>query len=214
MPRDTPPITAETLLMAYASGVFPMAESRDDPDIFWVDPRRRGVLPLDGLRISRSLAKRIRQAPWRVTLNAAFDATVAACADRDETWINPPIARLYSQLHAGGLAHSLELWEEDTLVGGIYGVTLGTAFFGESMFSARRDASKVALAFMVALLRREGFTLFDTQFLTEHLASLGGVEISRAAYRRRLAAALEGKARIRGPVPQSSEVMHLRSQTS
>ena len=214
MPRDTSPVTAETLLMAYASGVFPMAESRDDPEIFWVDPKQRGVLPLDGLRLSRSLRRTIRREPWLVTLNEAFDRVVTACADREETWINPAIAKLYGQLHRAGFGQSLELWDGDDLAGGIYGVTLGTAFFGESMFSARRDASKVALAHLVALLRRQGFTLFDTQFLTPHLASLGAVEIPRSAYRARLARALEGRAAFDGPVPQSSEVMQRSSQTS
>ncbi|MFO6464023.1 leucyl/phenylalanyl-tRNA--protein transferase [Jannaschia sp. KMU-145] len=214
MPRDTPHLTAETLLMAYASGVFPMAESRDDPDIFWVDPTLRGVLPLDGFRLSRSLGKVIRSGQFEVTLDAAFDGVLAGCADRDETWINPEIARLYTQLHRGGHAHSIEVWSDGQLVGGVYGVTLGAAFFGESMFSRARDASKVALAYAVAMLRRDGFTLFDTQFLTDHLARLGAVEIPRATYHARLRQALSGGARLQGPVPQSSAVMHLRSQTS
>jgi leucyl/phenylalanyl-tRNA--protein transferase len=214
MPRDIAPITPETLLMAYASGVFPMAEAKDDPDIFWVDPERRGVLPLDGFRMSRSLAKTIRAGRYAVTLNTAFDDVLAGCADRDETWINAPIADLYRELHEAEYAHSLEVWQDGALAGGVYGVTLGAAFFGESMFSRRRDASKVALAYTVTLLAARGFALFDTQFLTDHLASLGAVEIPRAQYRAQLRRALAGRARLTGPVPDQSEVVHLRSQTS
>ena len=214
MPRDEAIITAQTLLDAYASGIFPMAEGRDDPQIFWVDPRKRGIMPLDGFRLSRSLAKVIRRGRFTVTLNRDFAGVVAGCADRDETWINAEIAALYGELHGNGHAHSIEVRSGDALAGGLYGVTIGTAFFGESMFSRRRDASKVAMAHVVALLRRQGFTLFDTQFLTEHLASLGGVEISRALYRARLAQALSGHAVFGGPVPDQSEVMHLRTHTS
>ncbi|MEM8848856.1 MAG: leucyl/phenylalanyl-tRNA--protein transferase [Pseudomonadota bacterium] len=214
MPRDAPEITSELLLMAYASGVFPMAESRDDPDIFWVDPERRGVLPLDSFRLSRSLAKTIRRGRFRITLNADFDGVLEGCADRDETWINPAIAGLYRALHRAGHAHSLEVWDGQILAGGVYGVTLGAAFFGESMFSRRRDASKVALAYQVALLRRRGFVLFDTQFLTDHLASLGAVEIPRVQYHAQLRHALAQPAQLTGPVPDQTEVMHLRSQTS
>jgi leucyl/phenylalanyl-tRNA--protein transferase len=215
MPRDLAPITPDTLLMAYASGVFPMAESQDDPEIFWVDPERRGVLPLDGFHMSRSLAKRIRSGGFTVTLNQAFSAVLDGCADRDETWINAPISDLYRQLHLAGHAHSLEVWEDARLVGGVYGVALGAAFFGESMFSRRRDASKVALAYAVTLLRGRGFLLFDTQFITDHLARLGAVEIPRAQYRAQLRQALPLPARLTGPVPdQSAVVTHLRSQTS
>lgn len=200
--------------MAYASGVFPMAESRDDPDIFWVDPDRRGVLPLDGFRLSRSLAKTIRKGRFRITLNADFNGVLEGCANREETWINPAIAALYQALHQTKHAHSLEVWDSDDLAGGIYGVTLGAAFFGESMFSNQRDASKVALAHLVALLRARGFLLFDTQFLTDHLASLGAVEIPRLHYHAQLRHALAQPAQLAGPVPNHSEVMHLRSQTS
>ena len=210
MPRDVPEITAETLLMAYASGVFPMAESREDPEVFWVDPKRRGVLPLDAFRMSRSLARTIRRGAFTVTRDIEFDGVLAGCADRDETWINPTIAALYRQLHRVGLAHSVEVWDAERLVGGVYGVTLGQAFFGESMFSRARDASKVALAHTVAILRRQGFTLFDTQFLTDHLASLGATEVSRAAYHARLRAALAGQARFTGPVPEADEVLAMR----
>jgi leucyl/phenylalanyl-tRNA--protein transferase len=187
-------ITPDILLRAYAAGIFPMAESRDDPHIHWVDPRRRGILPLDGFHISRSLRRRLLRADWRVTADTAFAQTVQACADRDETWINDTIFANYVALHGSGHAHSIELWEGNELIGGVYGVTLGSAFFGESMFSRRTDASKAALAYTVHRLRAGGFTLFDTQFLTPHLASLGAVEIPRGDYHRRLAAALDTRA--------------------
>ncbi len=190
----TDEITPDILLRAYALGIFPMAQARGDTTIHWVDPRRRGVLPLEGFHLSRSLARTIRRGRFTVTADRDFAAVVAACADREETWINARIEALYAALHAAGRAHSLEVWQEDRLVGGVYGVTLGAAFFGESMFSRETDASKVALAFLVHRLRAGGFRLFDTQFLTAHLASLGAVEISRADYHRRLAEAIAGEA--------------------
>lgn len=189
-------ITAQQLLRAYATGIFPMAESRDDPGFFWVDPRRRGVLPLEGFHISRSLSRRIRSGGYSLSLNASFDEVVAACAAREETWINEEIRALYLALHDIGHAHSFEVWQDNVLAGGVYGVTLGGAFFGESMFSNRTDGSKLALAHLVAHLRECGFELFDTQFLTPHLASLGAVEISRSEYRDRLAQALRIEADI------------------
>lgn len=210
MPRDTAPLDLETLLMAYAAGVFPMAGSRDDPEVFWVDPTERGILPLDGFHMSRSLARTITRERFVVTLDRDFAGVLAGCADRPETWINRPLADLYTQLHAGGIAHSIEVRDGTTLVGGVYGVALGGAFFGESMFSRRPDASKVALAYAVTLLRRQGFTLFDTQFPTPHLASLGGTTIPRAAYRRRLRQALDLRPVLTGPMPQPSEVARLR----
>ena len=215
-PPDRPQITPELLLRAYAAGVFPMSEGRDDPELFWVDPRERGILPLEGFHISRSLARRIRQAPFDIRINTDFAGVVEGCADRDETWINAEIFELYQQLHATGHAHSLELWEGDALVGGVYGVALGAAFFGESMFSRRRDASKIALAYLVSRLRFGGFELFDTQFVTDHLQSLGAVEISRAAYRSRLAEALQKPANF---LAQSSlvtpqDVLQFKTQTS
>ncbi|MBW4985844.1 leucyl/phenylalanyl-tRNA--protein transferase [Mameliella sp. CS4] len=206
-------VTPELLLQAYRTGIFPMAERRDDPDIFWVDPRRRGVLPLEGFRVSRSLAKRLRRDDYQVTLNADFSGVIDGCADRDETWINAEIRDLYHALFAQGHAHSLEVWMEGALVGGVYGVSVGGAFCGESMFSRRTDASKIALAWLVDLLRRAGFILFDTQFLTPHLASLGGVEITRHAYRMQLAEALKRSADIRAqPLAGSGAevVAHLR----
>lgn len=184
-------LTPELLLGAYAAGVFPMAETRDDPDVFWVDPRRRGIIPLDGFHLSRSLAKRMRRGDVRVSMDRAFESVLHGCADRNETWINETIRALMIEMFRMGHAHSFEVWQSDRLIGGMYGIALGGAFFGESMFSRSTDGSKMALAFAVDHLRRAGFTLFDTQFLTEHLASLGAVEISRDAYRKRLAQALD-----------------------
>lgn len=208
-------LTPDLLLHGYSIGIFPMAEHRDDPDIFWVDPRQRGVMPLDGFYMSRSLRRRIRNAPYRVAINEDFAGTVAACADRSETWINDEISTLYAMLHSSGHAHSLELWEGEDLIGGVYGVTLGAAFFGESMFSRRRDASKIALAYLVDRLRLGGFQLFDTQFITPHLASLGAVEVSRAAYHQALAEALTKPADFLGPaIPSAQDVIQRNTQTS
>lgn len=192
-------LSASLLLRAYATGIFPMAESRDDPEIFWVDPRRRGVMPLEGFHISRSLARHIRRGGFTVTVDEDFAGTVAGCADRTDTWINATIFDLYLDLFAMGHAHSVEIRDGGRLVGGVYGVTLGGAYFGESMFSHATNASKVALTYLVDRLRRGGFMLFDTQFLTPHLASLGGVEIPRAAYRARLAEALRAPADFTAP---------------
>ncbi|WP_371168138.1 leucyl/phenylalanyl-tRNA--protein transferase [Aliiroseovarius sp. 2305UL8-7] len=189
-PKDPPPLSADLLLRAYAMGIFPMAESRDDPRVFWVDPEARGIIPLEGFHISRSLARTIRREPFQVKLNTDFERTVMACAERDETWINATIFDLYLELHEMGHAHSLELWEGAELIGGVYGVSLGRAFCGESMFSRRRDASKIALAYLVRHLTYTGFMLFDTQFLTPHLASLGAKEVPRATYHELLEAAL------------------------
>lgn len=212
----TPELTPELLLHAYAAGVFPMSDARDDPELFWVDPRRRGIIPLDGFHISRSLRRSLRSDRFRATLNRDFTGTVQGCADREETWISHQIEAIYTDLHRRGAAHSLEIWEGDALVGGVYGVTLGAAFFGESMFSRRTDASKVALAYLVDQLNRTGFRLFDTQFITPHLASLGGREISRAAYRQRLDDALEHEADITAqPLAATGQaVIQRNTQTS
>ena len=183
-------LAPETLLQAYAMGVFPMADGRDDPLIHWIDPRRRGILPLDGLVISRSLAKRMRRGDLEVSADTDFEGVVAACANRPETWISHRIQRHYVALHQLGHAHSIEVRSGTQLVGGVYGVVLGAAFFGESMFSTVTDASKVALAHAVHRLRAGGFQLFDTQFLTPHLARMGGIEVPRADYHARLAKAL------------------------
>lgn len=209
------PLTAELLLHAYSVGIFPMSEHRDDPEVFWVDPLHRGVLPLDGFRISKSLKKAIRRPDYRVAVDTAFSDVVRACADRDETWINETIFDLYGQLHDLGAAHSFELWQDDRLVGGAYGVALGGAFFGESMFSARRDASKIVLAYLVDHLRQAGFALLDTQFITPHLESLGAIEIPRDDYRAQLAKALELDTDFGAvPVPDAHSLLQRMTQTS
>ena len=189
--RPTFEITSDILLRAYSIGLFPMAEDRDSDHLYWVEPEERGVFPLDGLIISRSLGKTIRSDVFEVRADGAFESVMKACANRDRTWINADILRLYGELFERGNAHSIEVRREGELVGGLYGVSLGGAFFGESMFHVARDASKVGLAHLVARLRMGGYKLLDTQFLTPHLESLGAVEISRAAYRLRLAAAIE-----------------------
>ena len=216
MAKDDTYLTPQLLLNAYASGVFPMAEHRDDPEIFWVDPRRRGVFPLDRFHISRSLARRMRRCGYQIRINSDFEGVVLGCADRAETWINAEIFELYNQLHALGFAHSLEVWDNDALIGGVYGVALGRAFFGESMFSRRTDASKIALAYLVDRLNTAGFTLFDTQFITPHLASLGAIEIPRARYRQLLETALTDEADFTAPpLPASvQEVLQRNTQTS
>jgi len=173
-------------MQGYAAGIFPMAEHRDDPEIFWVAPERRGIIPLDGFHASRSLRRTMRRTVLSVRIDTDFAGVVDGCADRIDTWINADIRDLYIALHEQKMAHSLEVWEENTLVGGVYGVTLGAAFFGESMFSRRDNASKIALACLVDRLREGGFALFDTQFLTDHLASLGAVEVPRSTYQRLL----------------------------
>jgi leucyl/phenylalanyl-tRNA--protein transferase len=188
-------ITPETLLRAYGAGVFPMAETRDSRDLFWVDPEMRGIFPLDGLKISRSLRKTIRQKKFQVTCDTAFDKVMEKCAertkDRPDTWMNEDIFRLYNQLFQMNCAHSIECWQEGELVGGLYGVTLGAAFFGESMFSRRPNASKVALAHLVARLRLSGYRLLDSQFITDHLASMGAIEVPRQSYHLMLDDALQ-----------------------
>ncbi|MEM8632460.1 MAG: leucyl/phenylalanyl-tRNA--protein transferase [Pseudomonadota bacterium] len=210
-----PEITPDILLSAYVSGIFPMAETRDDPEIFWVDPRRRGIFPLDGFHLSRSLRRRIRSDAFKISTDRAFGAVVAACADRDETWISKPIEHLYGQLHTADHAHSLEVWEGPHLVGGVYGVTIGAAFFGESMFSRRTDASKMALAYLVDRLRQGGFKLFDAQFLTPHLKSLGAIEVDRTDYLGRLKRAVGASACFdRPPIPAPYELLQRMSQTS
>lgn len=193
-----------------------MSESRDDPEIFWVDPRLRGIFPLDQFRISRSLARHMRKSSLRVTFDQDFTGVMQGCADRSETWINATIIELYSTLFGQGDAHSVEVWEDDVLVGGVYGVTIGAAFFGESMFSKRTNASKMALAYLVDRLKSAGFKLFDTQFITPHLLSLGAIEISREDYQRRLAIATIGSADFgpAGSAPDAYSVLQRSAQTS
>jgi leucyl/phenylalanyl-tRNA--protein transferase len=183
-------IDPDLLLRAYAIGVFPMSDSRDAPEVFWVEPRRRAILPLDRFRLSRSLRKTIRSGEYRVTRDTAFPEIVRRCAEREETWINADIEQSYGLLHGRGHAHSIECWHEGELAGGLYGVSLGAAFFGESMFSARRDASKVALAWLVARLKVGGYRLLDCQFMTDHLRSLGAVEVTQDDYLALLESAL------------------------
>ena len=208
-------LTPEILLHGYSIGIFPMAEHRDDPEIFWVDPRRRGVMPLNGFHISRSLTRAMRRSTFHHTINRDFDGVVAGCADREDTWINAEITALYTALHHAGHAHSLEVWDGTALVGGVYGVTLGRAFFGESMFSRRTNASKMALAALVDRLRHAGFTLFDTQFLTDHLASLGAQEISRAEYHAQRDVAKRGTARFdAGGLVSFQDVLQRMTQMS
>ncbi|MEM9581867.1 MAG: leucyl/phenylalanyl-tRNA--protein transferase [Pseudomonadota bacterium] len=189
-----PDLSTELILSAYARGIFPMSEARDDDGLFWVDPEKRGVIPLDRFHISRSLRKTLQRDLFDVRINTDFAGVIRACADREETWINDNIFEIYLDLFEEGHAHSVEVWDGEDLVGGVYGVTLNAAFFGESMFSRKRDASKIALAYLVHRLNAGGFKLFDTQFLTEHLASLGGIEITRAQYHRALKDALSVEA--------------------
>ena len=182
------------LLQGYAAGIFPMADSRDASELFWVEPRSRAVIPLEKFHMSRSLRRTLRSGRFTVTLDSDFAAVIAACADREETWINSDIERAMLALHASGHAHSIEVWNEGRLAGGLYGVKLGRAFFGESMFSRMTDASKVALAWLVARMQVGGLVLLDCQFMTPHLASLGAVSIPRKTYVRLLSEALGGAA--------------------
>ena len=195
-------ITPDMLLRAYACGIFPMAESVDDPTLFWVEPEQRGIIPLDGFRISSRLARTVRSDAFTVSVNTAFKAVIDGCAEpqpgRDNTWINKRIRDLYTGLHDIGHCHSVEVWRDGDLVGGLYGVSLGRAFFGESMFHRVRDASKVALVHLVARLIAGGFVLLDTQFVTEHLRSFGATEVSRRRYRAQLDKALIGTADFAG----------------
>ena len=186
------------LLQGYATGIFPMADSREADELFWVEPRNRAIIPLDRFHLSRSLRRTLRAGKFAVTHDRDFPAVIAACADREETWINDELERAMIALHGSGHAHSVEVWEGEELVGGLYGVKLGRAFFGESMFSRRTDASKIALAWLVARLKVGNFTLLDCQFMTEHLSSLGAVSIPRETYVALLSAALGGGAAVAG----------------
>jgi len=190
-------LTPELIIRAYAAGIFPMAEGADSDDLFWVSPELRGVLPLDDFHISKSLRKTMRQHPFSVRIDTDFDAIIEGCAtegeDRDSTWINPAIRKLYGELYRRGYVHTVEVWDGDALVGGLYGLSLGAAFFGESMFHRATDASKIALAHLVERLNAGGYRLLDTQFITPHLKSLGGIEIPREIYEAQLAEALGHK---------------------
>jgi leucyl/phenylalanyl-tRNA--protein transferase len=208
-------LSAQLLLTGYAQGIFPMAESREATQLHWFDPAQRGIMPLENFHISRSLAKEIRRADFTISTDRAFRAVVEGCADREETWINGPLFALYDDLHAAGYAHSVEVWQDANLVGGLFGIALGGAFFGESMFSARKSGSKIAIAFSVDRLRQAGFSLFDTQYITPHLASLGGIEVSRVEYRARLAKALLQTADFSAPeIPTPQLLVQRTTQTS
>jgi leucyl/phenylalanyl-tRNA---protein transferase len=201
-------LTPDILIRAYAAGIFPMAEAADDPELFWVDPRRRGILPLDAVHVARRLRRAVRQQIFEIRCDSAFEDVIRACAEpsekRPNTWINDEIVRLYAALFARGAAHSVECWRDGKLVGGLYGVSLGAAFFGESMFSRESEASKVALVHLVARLRLGGFRLLDTQFLTPHLARFGAIEITRRHYHRLLAEALTYRAVFPSALPDGA----------
>lgn len=190
-------LSPELIVRAYRAGIFPMAEDADDDDVFWVSPEMRGVIPLDGFRLSKSLRKAIRQTPWTIKVDSDWEGIVEGCAtegaDRSSTWINGTIRSVYGELFQRGIVHTVEVWDGEELVGGLYGLAIGAAFFGESMFHRRTDASKMAMAHLVARLNAGGFKLLDTQFVTPHLASLGGIEIPRAEYEDRLTKAVSAQ---------------------
>jgi leucyl/phenylalanyl-tRNA--protein transferase len=201
------------ILRAYAAGVFPMADGAETDGVFWVDPRQRGVFPLDGFHVPRRLARTLRAGRFAVTVDRDFEAVIDACADRDETWINGDIRRLYVALHRMGYAHSVEARLEGRLVGGLYGVRMGGAFFGESMFHRATDASKVALVHLAVRLKLGGYQLLDTQFVTPHLQQFGTLEIPRAEYRQRLTRAIGKPARFQGVVSMAEVEAFLQSTT-
>ncbi len=206
-------LTPDILLRTYAAGIFPMAESAEDPTLFWVDPETRGILPLEKFRVSRGVQRKLRRHLFEVRCDTAFEEVVRACAartsERPTTWINEEIIRLYLGLHAMGHAHSVECWQGGELAGGLYGVCIGGAFFGESMFSRATDASKIALAHLVARLRRGGYRLLDTQFVTSHLEQFGVTEVGRGEYQAILSSALAADASFyRGPL--ASEELEFR----
>lgn len=210
-------LTPEILLRAYAVGLFPMAERRDDPTLFWIDPEKRGILPLDAFHVSRRLRKTVRSGIYDIRCDTAFSDVVRACAapgpGRGDTWINDEIESLYADLHELGRAHCVEAWRDGELVGGLYGVSLGAAFFGESMFSTARDASKIALVHLVARLRKGGYRLLDTQFVTDHLMQFGVVELPRAGYRQLLSEALDASASFEADLSQPELEAFLQSIT-
>jgi leucyl/phenylalanyl-tRNA--protein transferase len=209
-------ITPEVLLKAYACGIFPMAESADDPSLYWIEPQKRGVIPLDGFHVPRRLARTVRGERFEIRIDHDFDAVIAACAapatGRSKTWINSRIRRLYRELFQRGHCHTVEAWRDGNLAGGLYGIRLGQAFFGESMFHFERDASKVALVHLVALLRASQFHLLDAQFMTEHLWQFGAVEVERADYQELLAEALRGEAKFSATPLAGAEALALIAQ--
>ena len=216
-------ISPLALLTAYREGVFPMSEARDDPEVFWVEPKRRGIIPLSAFHVPRRLARTMRASSFHVTVDRAFDQVIVACAaqaeDRPETWINASIAASYRLLFEQGHAHSVEVWDDDRLVGGLYGVSIGAAFFGESMFSRATDASKIALVHLVARLRAGRYRLLDTQFITRHLLQFGALEVTRATYHKLLQPAVAGTANFyelggTGDVLAAGAVLQPTTQTS
>lgn len=210
-------LNPELLLRAYAIGIFPMAESRNDPVVHWIDPDRRGVLPLDQFHIPRRLRRRMRRSDFEVRCDSAFDEVIAGCAEparnRPDTWINSTIETLYTELFHMGFAHSVECWRDGELVGGLYGVSLGAAFFGESMFSREADASKIALAHLILRLVKGGYRLLDTQFTTPHLRQFGALEVPREEYKMRLAQALSVTAQFPVVVAEDELLSFLQSIT-
>ena len=213
-----PQLSAESILRAYSLGIFPMAASRDDPELHWVDPDTRGIMPLDEFHIPRRLRRTVRRGPYEIRFDSAFEKVIRACArptpERPESWINEEIIRLYCQLYAVGDAHSVECWEAETLVGGLYGVSIAGAFFGESMFADATDASKIALIHLVARLKSSGFVLLDAQFQTDHLAQFGAIEIPRDTYLAHLASALNARAKFYRDPPTSEELEAVLRQSS
>ena len=206
----------DILLAAYRAGIFPMAESAIDKNIFWVDPKYRGIMPLNQFHVSKSLSKEILKLNYQVSVNTRFEEIIKMCAERPETWINQDILTNYCLLHQNGHAHCLEIWSNKKLIGGIYGVSIGAAFFGESMFSKKNNASKIALAYLVDRLKKTGFKLFDIQFLTPHLASLGAIEITKVKYRTLLCRAVEEFANFNASdySPDVSAIAQRRAQIS
>ncbi|NKB44380.1 MAG: leucyl/phenylalanyl-tRNA--protein transferase [Alphaproteobacteria bacterium] len=211
-------ITPELLLKAYAFGVFPMAKSRDEQEVYWVQPKERGVIPLDQFHVPKSLRKILKRGAFEVRVDSAFDAVISGCAEsgpnREDTWINEQIIELFSDLFEAGLAHSVETWVEDQLVGGLYGLAMGSVFFGESMFTRQDNASKVALCHLVAIMKNGGYRLLDTQFITDHLMQFGAVELPHKDYMQDLGDALSHLGRFGPPLPYSEIERLLFSQSS
>ena len=213
-------INEETILKSYSLGVFPMSESFDDPNIYWINPKKRGVIPINDFKISKNLKNEIKKKKYLITINKNFNAVIKNCAkktkNRPSTWINKEIIKLYSNLHKIGHAHSIEAWQKNRLVGGLYGVSLGSAFFGESMFSIVSNSSKVCLVYLLANLKIKGFRLLDTQFINPHLKKLGAIEISRKKYLKMLGNSLKKNANFNKKVSQSSiyDIIQSMTQTS
>ena len=213
-------INEETILKSYSLGIFPMSESFDDPNIYWINPKKRGVIPINDFKISKNLRKEIKKKKFLITINKDFNGVIKNCAkktkNRPSTWINKEIIKLYSNLHKIGHAHSIEAWHKNRLVGGLYGVSLGSAFFGESMFSIMSNSSKICLIYLLANLKIRKFTLLDTQFINPHLKKLGAIEISRKKYLKMLGISLKKNANFNKKIPQSSiyDIIQSMTQTS